>query len=269
MREDVVLKCSKVRIANIDVEVRTAGTQGRKILFLHPGDGLEGDNPALESLAARYSVIAPSHPGFGQSELPGHYRKVEDLAYFYLDFLEEQNLSDVVLVGVSFGAWIAAQIAIMNSSRVAGLVLASAVGAKFGDRMAREITDIFSRPLYEHPPLLYANPALAAINYKSEPEDKLLRLARNYESFALFGWSPTLHDPQLTRRLHRIKVPTKFIWGEKDRIVPVEYGKRFAAAVTGAKFEVIAGAGHYLHADDPGTFTNAIDAFMTTLPATA
>jgi pimeloyl-ACP methyl ester carboxylesterase len=269
MKEGVVLNCSKVRVANIEVEVRTAGTQGRKLLFLHPGDGLEGDNAALEDLAGRYNLIAPSHPGFGQSELPGHYRKVEDLAYFYLDFLEEQDLRDVVLVGVSFGAWIAAQIAIMNSSRVAGLVLASAVGAKFGDRMSREITDIFSLPLYEHPPLLHANPALAGMNYKAAPEDKLLRLARNYESFALFGWSPTLHDPQLARRLHRIKVPTTFIWGEKDRIVPVDYGRKFAAAVPGAKFEVIAGAGHHLHADNPEAFTSAVDTFMKALPKAA
>ncbi len=117
--------------------------------------------------------------------------------------------------------------------------------------------------------LAETNPALAATTYKAEPEDKLLRLARNYESFALFSWSPTLHDPQLARRLHRIKVPTQFIWGEKDRIVPVEYGKQFAAAVTGSKFEVIAGAGHHLHADNPEAFTSAVDAFMKALPKAA
>lgn len=260
------MECTRIRVADIEVEVRAAGSGKRTVLFLHPGDGLEGDNAALGMLSKSCRLIAPSHPGFGQSELPKHFRTIDDLAYFYLDFLESQNLSNVVLAGVSFGAWIAAEIAIKNTSRIAGLVLADAVGAKFGDRMTREIADIFSYPMYEHAQLLYEDSSRRQMSHGDLPEEVLLRLARNYESFALFGWSPTLLDPQLVRRLHRIKVPTQFLWGEKDRVVPVEYGRKFAAAIPGAGFEVIAGVGHYPHIENPQAFVAAVERFCGKLP---
>ena len=44
--------------------------KGRPILFLHPGIGIEPDAPVLDALAKGGRVIAPSHPGFGASQLP-------------------------------------------------------------------------------------------------------------------------------------------------------------------------------------------------------
>ena len=81
---------------------------GRPLLFLHPEIGLDPDSPVLDRLAERARVIAPSHPGFGGSEQPRSFNNIDDLAYFYLDLLDERNLTDVTLVGVSIGAWIAA-----------------------------------------------------------------------------------------------------------------------------------------------------------------
>lgn len=256
----------KAPVAGVDLEVRTAGSGSRTILFLHPGDGLEGDNAALAELAGSHRVIAPSHPGFGESALPDHYRHIDDLAYYYLDFLEERKLERVAVVGVSFGAWIAAEIAIKNASRIAGLVLADAVGAKFEGPTVREITDIFSYPMYEHPDWLYADPARRKMKFGDHADDVLMRLARNYESFALFGWSPTLHDPRLAKRLHRIKVPTQFLWGAEDRIVTPAYGRKFAASIAGAGFELIAGAGHLPHVEKPREFAAAVGRFVAALP---
>lgn len=260
------MKHEKIRVSGVEVEVRSAGTQGRTLLFLHPGDGLEGDNAALRELSRSFRVVAPSHPGFGESALPPHFRTVDDLAYFYLDFLEAQDLRDVILVGVSFGGWIAASIAIKNTSRVAGIVLADALGARFGEVQAREIADLFAHPLYEQPKFLYEDPVRRQTKFDGHSEEVLLKLARNHESFALYGWSPTLHDPQLVRRLHRIKVPVHFLWGEKDRVVSTDYGRKYAAAIAGAGFELIAGAGHYPHIECPQAFAAAVGRFAGKLP---
>jgi pimeloyl-ACP methyl ester carboxylesterase len=44
-----------------------------------------------------------------------------------------------------------------------------------------------------------------------------------------------------------IAIPSMVIWGESDRIVDVEYGRRYADSIPGARFEVIAEAGHFPH----------------------
>src|SRR6202451_733741 len=105
---------------------------GRPLLFLHPENGIEPALASIEALAKGARVIAPTHPGFGRSELPKGMRSVDDLSYFYLDLLDQLDLRDVTLVGVSFGAWLAAEIAVKSTTRLSRLVMANAVGIKVG-----------------------------------------------------------------------------------------------------------------------------------------
>ncbi|MGH6742672.1 MAG: alpha/beta fold hydrolase, partial [Bradyrhizobium sp.] len=86
--------------------------KGRTILFLHPGIGIDPAAPVLARLASGGRVIAPSHPGFSTSQLPKGMTTVDDIAYFYLDMLEQLDLRDILVVGIGLGAWIAAEIAV-------------------------------------------------------------------------------------------------------------------------------------------------------------
>ena len=65
----------------------SSAVQGRPILFLHPGIGIDPAAPVLTELAKGGRVIAPSHPGFGTSQLPKGMTTVDDVSYFYLDLL--------------------------------------------------------------------------------------------------------------------------------------------------------------------------------------
>src|SRR6266850_7253219 len=105
----------KIVCANIEILRRG---KGRPILFLHPHIGMHGSQRFIDVLAREGQVIAPSHPGFGHSELPRGTSTVDDLAYFYLDLIEELDLRDLVLVGASFGGWIAAEIATKTCERL-------------------------------------------------------------------------------------------------------------------------------------------------------
>ena len=58
-------------VNGLRIEVLEGG-EGRPILFLHPGIGIDAAAPVLDALAAKARLIAPSHPGFGTSELPKH-----------------------------------------------------------------------------------------------------------------------------------------------------------------------------------------------------
>ena len=257
-----------ISVAGCNTEIWEGG-EGRPLLYLHPGDGFDPAAAFVGQLAARYRLIVPSHPGFGASDLPAMFSTVDDLAYFYLDLIDQLGLDDLVIVGLSFGGWIAAEIAIKNTTRIAGLVMAGALGVRFADRLVREITDPFSVLQYEQDRLWFHDQRLWNTDYTRFTEEELCRLARNHESYSIFGWSPTLHNPKLRQRLHRIDVPTQFLWGEYDRMVSPDYGRKYAAEIPGAGFTLIPDAGHYIHIEKPEAFTRGIDDFVRSLPVSA
>lgn len=243
----------------IDVIERGAG---RPLLFLHAENGIEPAVAAIDALAKTTHVIAPTHPGFGRFELPNGMRTVDDLSYFYLDLLDQRELRDVTLVGVAFGAWIAAEIAVKSTQRLSHLVLANPVGIKVGDRETRDIVDIFALTEAELNAIAYFDPRIAERDYAAMPEAEVRTLARNREASARFAWSPYMHDPKLKGRLHRIRIPTLFLWGTADRILSEAYVGAYCAAITGARFERIERAGHFPHLEQPEEFARKVFAFI-------
>ena len=81
----------------------------------------------MNALARNHRIIAPHHPGFGGSSLPDWMGTVDDLAYLYLDLAAELNLENAVLAGNCFGGWIAAEMAVRNTTRFAALLLAALI----------------------------------------------------------------------------------------------------------------------------------------------
>jgi pimeloyl-ACP methyl ester carboxylesterase len=252
---------ASVSVNGIRLECIERG-QGRPLLFLHPGIGLDPSAQVLDKLAAGARVIAPSHPGFGGSDVTKSFTTVDDLAYFYLDLMDQLDLREVTIVGVSLGGWIAAEIAIKSTQRLSRLVLANAVGIKVGDRETRDIADIFAITEPELSKLAYFDPKVAERDYKAMAEADVRILARNREATARYAWSPYMHDPKLTGRLHRIRIPTLFLWGAADRVLSESYGRAYCAAIPGARFELIERAGHYPHLEQPDEFARRVSAFI-------
>ena len=238
------------KIAGANIEILRRG-QGRPILFLHPHIGMHGSERFVERLAREAQVIAPSHPGFGHSELPKGMSTVDDMSYFYLDLIEALDLRDLVLVGASFGGWVAAEIATKTCERLSRLVMIGAVGAKFGARDTSDVLDIFSTPRSRWEEHSFRNPAVWLRDYESLPEEELTAMARNREATAHFAWNPYMYNPKLRARLHRIRIPTLFLWGAHDGFAPPAYGRNYCAAIPGAKFEEVADSGHFPHMEQP------------------
>ena len=251
---------TSIAVNGVTIEMVDRG-RGRPILFLHPDIGIDPTAPVLSGLARGGRVIAPSHPGFGTSQLPKGMNTVDDLSYFYLDLLDQLDLSDVLVVGVGLGGWIAAEIATKNATRLSHLVMANAIGVKIADRETRDIVDIWSLMPSEFNELAYFDPTAAERDYKNLPPEVSLAAARNREATARFCWSPYMHNPKLKNRLHRIKLPTLFLWGKADRIVSESYGRAYGSLIAGATFETIGRTGHYPHIEQPETFADRVLAF--------
>jgi len=147
-----------ITVAGVSLEIEEKG-QGRPILFLHPGEGLQPARPWLDELATNHRVIAPHHPGFGGSALPDWIGTVDDLAYLYLDLAAQLKLENAVLAGNCFGGWIAAEMAVRNTARFAALLLAAPLGIKAGGVLDRDIIDMHAIPRAEFMRRAWADPA--------------------------------------------------------------------------------------------------------------
>lgn len=250
-----------INIGGIAVETFTGGS-GPAVFFLHGGFWLADEEPFVAELSNHASVIAPNHPGFGASDAPGDLQYPDDLAYFYLDMIDSLDLDRIVVAGASLGGWVAAEMAVKNCSKIAGLVLVDALGIRPGGRNDRDIVDIFGVPDPELAKLAYRHPppgvdSLRAIN----DDNELRRRLRARDAMAHYGWQPYMHNPRLLARLHRISAPTLVLWGDSDGIVKPDYGHAYAQAIPGADFELIANAGHMAHVEQPQAVAERIAAF--------
>ncbi len=239
-------------------ELRTirAG-EGPPMLLLHGGGGPLDAASFFHALAERFDVIAPTHPGFAGTALPDDCDSVDDLAYLYLDLMDALGLDDVVVMGFSLGGWVAAEIAVKSTARIARLILVDAVGIKVGDSEKRDISEVFIHEPEKLARLAYHDPSRAPDPAKmSEAEQRAH--AYNRQSLALYGWEPYLHNPKLKGRLHRIDVPTLLIWGESDGIVTPEYGAAYRDLIAGAELVVVAEAGHAPQLEQPDAFVQHV-----------
>lgn len=244
---------STVEINGIEVELTVRG-RGRPLLFLHPEIGFDRAGPALDRLAEAARVIAPTHPGYGSAKLPSEFNTIDDLAYLYLDLLDALDLRDLAVVGAGIGGWIAAEIAVKTTARLSRLVLVDAFGVKIGDRETRDIFDMYFVTEADLAKIVYFDQEWTKRDLSKLPDEELYAIARAREATSRYGWRPYMHNPKLKARLHRIGIPTLFLWGAEDRIVAPAYGRAYCASVPEARFELIERCGHFPHVERPDEF---------------
>jgi pimeloyl-ACP methyl ester carboxylesterase len=249
-----------IEIGQYTLDGSIAGA-GPPLLFLHGGDYVAQNAAFLGRLARRWQVTAPRHPGFGHSERPDMFRTVHDLAYLYLDWLDRQDPGGAVVVGSSFGGWIALEMCVRSVERVGALVLVDSLGVKFAGREDRDIADIYALSEDEVRRRTFFDPARFLPDYRSLGDDALTAIARDRQATALYGWRPYMHDPGLRQWLHRVRVPTLIVWGDNDGVVTADYGEKLRRALPNAKFTRIPQAGHYPQIERPDAVADAIEAF--------
>src|SRR3954447_22516055 len=143
--ETITVAGAAIRLFRGRPDGAPAAENAAPVVFLHGAGGHTGWMAFLDELAGRFSVFAPEHPGFGGSDDPPWLDDIADLAYFHLDLLQALGLERVHLIGTSLGGWVAAEMAVRNTARLASLTLVGAVGITTGGITANgeTIPDIF------------------------------------------------------------------------------------------------------------------------------
>ena len=217
-------------------------------LLLHGGAGPFSVAPFADLLADRRHarVIVPTHPGFAGTPRPDNLAGIAALAELYADLLDRLDVRDVTVIGNSIGGWIAAELALLGSPRVSGLVLVNAVGIDVPEHPITDVSTItpdqLRRLSFHDPDRFPPDP--------TRPGPDLATLA------AYTGMRMT--DPGLRDRLAGLDLPVQVVWGESDGIAVPAYGRAFAEAIPGARFTLLPGAGHLPQLEAPEALLAAI-----------
>jgi pimeloyl-ACP methyl ester carboxylesterase len=255
-------------VGDVSFEVLEVG-EGAPLVFLHGEDGLRWSEPLIQELAANFRVHAPHHPGWGGSTRPRYMGDARSIALAYVEYLEEQVDGPAIVVGCSFGGWVAAELATFSRAPIAGLVLASPTGVKLGERDERDYVDIFMQGFDALPGVLYGDPSHAPDLTDLSDEDYVY-LAVAQEATARYAWRPYMHDQTLRHWLRRISAPTLVVAGTDDRFTLIsDFYDRYAELIgpAGATLRRIEGAGHRVEEEAPAELARLIKEFIDS-PAT-
>jgi pimeloyl-ACP methyl ester carboxylesterase len=236
------------------------GGAGNPMLFLHGGGGVGIWLPCMARLAKKFDVIAPEHPGFGASDTPEWLDTIADLANFYLDFLDQLDLRNVHLVGSSLGGWIAAELAVRNSTRLASLTLVGAAGIYVKD--VPQVDTFLANEQQRIRDLFYDQDLAEAVIAGSERPEAEDATLKNRMITAKLSWQPRSHDPHLSKWLHRIKVPTLLLWGANDLLFPQEYAFVYQQLIPGSQAVILPECGHLPQVEKGDEFAAELEAFI-------
>lgn len=258
------------------VEMLESGS-GEPVLYLHDMWDLHtaqgGMFPFHEQLASKFRLLAPAHPGCGESDSIKSIADIDDLAFHYLDVLDALGLQSAAIVGAGLGGWVAMEIAVRNPERVSRMALVGAAGLQMP---GAQIADIFMYSQHRDGGImrdlrhLLFGDADSALAEAIIPDGRtnIPDEVRRYKSLTLagrVGWEPPyLHDRKLLDRLHRIAAPTLLIWGEQDRFVPLANGRAYEANLPRAALKVLPDVGHSAILEAPEQCMALIAPFLST-----
>jgi pimeloyl-ACP methyl ester carboxylesterase len=233
-------------VNGVKVVMLTAG-QGDPLLYLHGAGTWHGLDFALP-WAEKYRVMIPFHPGFGESDDSAEMDTVHDYVMHYLELIDQLGLDQVHLVGFSMGGRLAATFASEHRRRVRKLVLVAPAGLEVPGYPTADFKTI---PPPEFP--AYLTEKFSVLEpYLPIAPDAAWQAARAREGGNFFKLVDTgLLDPKFSRWLHRCTIPTLLVWGEKDRIVPIQQLDAWTRCIRGAKVSRYWGAGHLVLDEKP------------------
>jgi len=245
-------------VGTVEVTVSERG-EGSPFLLLHGGGGPLTVSAFADLVAAEPAhVITPTHPGFAGTPRPDALSSVRGLAQLYVALLETLQLKDVTVVGNSIGGWIAAEMALLESKRASRFILVDAVGIEVPGNPVVDFFSLTPRQVAEHS---YHDPDRFGIDPTTLPPEALQAMAGKRATLTVYAGT-SMNDPGLAGRLRAVTRRTLVVWGDADRIANPDYGRAFAAAIPGARFQLLEKTGHLPQIETPGQLLEAIRQFV-------
>lgn len=229
-----------------------------------------------------WRVIAVDLPPFGYSgrDPGGRYDRVSQAERLAV-LLRRTGAGPTVVLGHSFGAGAATELAVRHPEQVRRLVLVDAAlgpldpgpGKSAPERLlalgpvaqgvtAASVTNPLATGALLRSFMSRKAPAARWVETIQQP------MRRTGTTAAYAAWLPALFetdDGALSRRraaLAAIKPPVAIIWGETDTVTPLAQGQALAGITRARRFTVLKAVGHIPHVEAPREFTAALDQIL-------
>jgi len=272
-----------VRIQGLNVHYKATLEGDPAIILMHGfGASLYSWHKVMEPFSQLGTVIAFDRVAFGLTERPMSWTglnpysseaQVEQL----IGIMDHFGIQKAILVGNSAGGTIAMLTALKYPERVEALVLIDPA-VYTGEGSPAWIRLVQNTPQMRHlGPLLVRSIRKWGLEMlkqawhdplKITPED----LAAYQKPLLVDNWDKALwyltlatSNTGLTDHLKELTLPILVITGDDDRIVPTEQSVRLAGELSNASLVVIKNTGHVPQEEDPQTFMQAVNEFVSKL----
>ena len=227
----------------------------------------------VPALSTQFQVVLVDNRDAGRSSKASHPYRIADMADDLAGLLDALGIARSHLLGLSMGGMIALEFALRHPDRLDRLVLTGtgaaparaavdpiriwswvktndATGEVFG---GQQFVSLFSTSFLRNHQAVRDTAELLASNPHPMSPEAYQRQADAYGQFDALD------------RLGAINAPTLVIVGEQDLLTPPWIAKEVAAAIPGARFEVIRGDGssHLVPIERPDDFNRLVSDFLT------
>ena len=269
------------RIEGIRVHYQEAGNRHDPALLLIHGfasSTLVWSKVLLELASQGFRVIAPDLVGFGYSGKPRNLDyTIASQARMLIALLDHLKIDRAILLGSSYGAAVAATIALDHAARVEKLVLIGAVTNNHPTRYM--VMRLFSSPVIGDivSPFLLGSRRLLRRRMKRvydrhswtlderRVDARHLPLQAARTQRAIIRTVRQWDADRVRREAHLISHPTLIVWGDKDRDVPLRDGEQLQQEIRGARLIVFRDCGHLPQEEYPLEFTKIVASFSADL----
>ena len=231
---------------------------GRSVLVLHGwGDNLLGLAGFAKDLATSYQVISLDLPGFGSTQAPAEVWDLDNYSAFVKNFLDKINLKPYAVVGHSNGGALAIRATATATLAPQKLVLLAASGIRSGQSAKRLALKVVAKT--GNAATIWLPKAtrqkLRKKLYGTVGSD-LLVVEHLQETFK----KTVRQDVQADAA--KLTIPTLLIYSDQDKAVPIADGHTYQKLIKNSQLEIITGASHFVHLDQPSKVANLIKAFL-------
>lgn len=259
-----------ITLGNVTLAYSDAGTGPETIVFSH-GFLMSQDlfAPQIAALQADYRCIAYDHRGQAGSSVPASGLDMDTVAEDARQLIDALGVGPVHFVGLSMGGFVGMRLALKYPHLLKSLILmdtsADAEPNRLKYRALGGLANIFGLKMVATASMnilfgstFMSDPARAAdratwkAHITSHNKAGILKVLRGVTD------RDSVYD-----RLGEISTPTLVLTGEEDVATVPDKGRRIAAAIPGARFDLIPSAGHSAPVENPGAVTQAISGFLS------
>ncbi|ARD45704.1 alpha/beta hydrolase [Colwellia sp. PAMC 21821] len=266
-----------LNVAGMNIHYRDEGPKSDKapIVLIHgTSASLHTWDGWVEELKAQRRVIRFDLPAFGLTGPdPQNNYTIEHYAEVVIAVLDKLKVDNSVLAGNSLGGYIAWATAVFYPDRVSKLILVDASGYPYDPESvplafklsqnpiaSRLLKNVLPKSLVEKSiKNVYGNPDLVTEELVNRYYELSLREGNRSALKARF--EQTLPGA-LIEKIHTINVPTLLIWGRKDRLIPLKFGKQFEQEIVNSELIVFDDLGHVPHEENPQATVSAVLKFL-------